>query len=234
MKKIMTSLALALIATAALAQQKQGSFSFVPRVGVTIANLTDNDLTLERGGTIKSKSKPGFAVGADAFYQLTDQVALSAGVVYTSLGSKYQDFDELRAEPAETDEEIKYTAYTDNSTTTTYIAVPVMAHVYVAQGLALKAGVQVGMLTSAKSGYTTCDFTQNRTTGVRTYSQVVTKNEDKSKDGYSKTDFSIPVGISYEYMSVVLDARYNLGLSKVHKDLGSKTRSFTFSVGYRL
>ena len=72
MKKIMTSLALALIATAALAQQKQGSFSFVPRVGVTIANLTDNDLTLERGGTIKSKSKPGFAVGADAFYQLTD------------------------------------------------------------------------------------------------------------------------------------------------------------------
>ena len=137
MKKIMTSLALALIATAALAQQKQGSFSFVPRVGVT----TDNDLTLERGGTIKSKSKPGFAVGADAFYQLTDQVALSAGVVYTSLGSKYHDFDELRAEPAETDEEIKYTAYTDYSTTTTYIAVPVMAHVYVAQGLALKAGV---------------------------------------------------------------------------------------------
>ena len=58
MKKIMTSLVLALIATAALAQQKQGSFSFVPRVGVTIANLTDNDLTLERGGTIKSKSKP--------------------------------------------------------------------------------------------------------------------------------------------------------------------------------
>ena len=224
MKKIMTSLALALIATAALAQQKQGSFSFVPRVGVTIANLTDNDLTLERGGTIKSKSKPGFAVGADAFYQLTDQVALSAGVVYTSLGSKYHDFDELRAEPAETDEEIKYTAYTDYSTTTTYIAVPVMAHVYVAQG----------MLTSAKSGYTTCDFTQNRTTGVRTYSQVVTKNEDKSKDGYSKTDFSIPVGISYEYMNVVLDARYNLGLSKVHKDLGSKNRSFTFSVGYRL
>ena len=49
MKKIMTSLVLALFATAALAQQKQGSFSFVPRVGVTIANLTDNDLTLERG-----------------------------------------------------------------------------------------------------------------------------------------------------------------------------------------
>ena len=46
-----------------------------------------------------------------------------------------------------------------------------------------------------------------------------TKNEDKSKDGYSKTDFSIPVGISYEYMNVVIDARYNLGLSKVHKDL---------------
>lgn len=42
------------------------------------------------------------------------------------------------------------------------------------------------------------------------------------------------MGISYEYMNVVLDARYNLGLSKVHKDLGSKNRSFTFSVGYRL
>ena len=71
-------------------------------------------------------------------------------------------------------------------------------------------------------------------TSRRTYSQVVNEYEDKSKDGYSKTDFSIPVGISYEYMNVVLDARYNLGLSKVHKDLGSKNRSFTFSVGYRL
>lgn len=188
----MTSLALALIATAALAQQKQGSFSFVPRVGVTIANLTDNDLTLERGGTIKSKSKPGFAVGADAFYQLTDQVALSAGVVFTSLGSKYHDFDELRAEPAETDEEIKYTAYTDYSTTTTYIAVPVMAHVYVAQGLALKAGVQVGMLTSAKSGYTTCDFTQNRTTGVRTYSQVVTKMKTSPRTATARPTSAYP------------------------------------------
>jgi len=50
-------------------------------------------------------------------------------------------------------------------------------------------------------------------------------------------DVSLPIGLSYEYMGVVLDARYNLGLTNVDDSPGHddscKNRVFTFSVGYR-
>ena len=52
-----------------------------------------------------------------------------------------------------------------------------------------------------------------------------------------KVDVSLPIGLSYEYMGVVLDARYNLGLTNVDDSPGHddscKNRVFTFSVGYR-
>jgi hypothetical protein len=46
-------------------------------------------------------------------------------------------------------------------------------------------------------------------------------------------DFSIPVGISYEYMNVCLDARYNIGVSKI-ADRGSDRNSvFQITLGYK-
>ena len=49
-------------------------------------------------------------------------------------------------------------------------------------------------------------------------------------------DVSIPVGISYEYLNVVLDARYHFGLTKLYKDESwptEKNKVFTFTVGYK-
>lgn len=235
MKKTVFTLLLVVVALSAAAQEKIGSITVVPRVGVTLANMTNNDMGIGNAdATLKSKSKAGFVVGADVWYQATENVALSAGVSYSSLGCKYDNFDLLREQPSVSDEEIKYTAYTDNYTTLNYVAVPIMAHLYVTKGLAVKAGVQAGYLTGVKTAFTTCDFTQNRTTGVRTFAQAAVENKETSKEGYSKTDFCIPVGISYEYMQVVLEARYNFGLSKVNSELNSRNRAFTFTVGYRL
>lgn len=46
---------------------------------------------------------------------------------------------------------------------------------------------------------------------------------------------SIPVGVSYEFSSVVLDARYNLGISKAVSAEGESTKHnvFQFTVGYK-
>ena len=44
---------------------------------------------------------------------------------------------------------------------------------------------------------------------------------------------AIPLGISYEYGHVVMDARYNFPLTKAEKEIGSKNKCFTFSVGYK-
>ena len=46
----------------------------------------------------------------------------------------------------------------------------------------------------------------------------------------------IPVGLSYEYKNIVLDARYNFGLIKVFKglDLTSRNSLITLTLGYKL
>ena len=83
-----------------------------------------------------------------------------------------------------------------------YLNVPLTGNFYVAKGLALKTGVQFGFLMSAKVG------------------------DSDAKDACEKLNLSIPIGISYEYSNVVLDLRYNLGLSNTNKaDDGNKLRS---------
>lgn len=100
---------------------------------------------------------------------------------------------------------------TDNSYKLNYLNIPIMANYYVYKGLAVKAGVQPGFLLSAKAG------------------------DVKIKDNCKKFDFAIPVGVSYEISKFVIDARYNIGLTKISKDSDEKSRNsvFQFTVGYK-
>ena len=87
-----------------------------------------------------------------------------------------------------------------------YLAVPAVANFYVWKGLALKAGLQPALLLGAKESY--------KLNGDK-YDTTVTSH-------YNKFDLSIPIGISFEFSRVVIDARYLLGLTKVNKE-GDKT-----------
>ncbi len=90
----------------------------------------------------------------------------------------------------------------DASTSMTYLNIPVLANYYIIPGLAVKAGIQPGFMLSQKAKYTM---------GGHDY-------EETSKDHVKTFDFSIPIGLSYEFSDFVIDARYNLGLTKVNKD----------------
>ena len=72
-----------------------------------------------------------------------------------------------------------------------YLNVPIMAAFYPVKGFGIKAGAQFGFLLNAHQG------------------------DDKIKDLCNKHDFSIPVGLSYEFDECALDLRYNIGLSNV-------------------
>ena len=52
---------------------------------------------------------------------------------------------------------------------------------------------------------------------------------------FQKFDLSIPVGLSYEYEDFVLDARYNIGTSKLIKSDpdSSKNSVFQLTIGYK-
>ena len=49
----------------------------------------------------------------------------------------------------------------------------------------------------------------------------------------NKVDLTIPVGLSYEFCNVVVDARYNWGLTKVIKEQKVRNSVFQFTVGYK-
>lgn len=107
-----------------------------------------------------------------------------------------------------------------NTTLTTkldYINIPILANVYVAKGLAVKLGVQPEF--NVKSAF-------NASYGSSSAS------EDFDAKGVC---FSIPVGMSYEFSGapVVIDARYNWGLTKVVDGSDCKNSVFQITLGYK-
>ena len=99
-----------------------------------------------------------------------------------------------------------------------YITVPIVANFYVLKGFALKAGIQPGYNVSSKmkSGGKEADF----------------------GDSVKKFDFSIPLGLSYEFHNFVIDARYAFGFTKMFDtkkiNLDSKNLTFQLTLGYKI
>lgn len=100
-----------------------------------------------------------------------------------------------------------------------YLNIPLVANFYVWKGLALKAGLQPGINLSSKLDG-----------AIGKYDASV--NID---DAVNTFDLAVPVGISYDFGRLVLDARYTIGLTKAFKDdyLDSKNISFQLGIGYK-
>lgn len=94
-----------------------------------------------------------------------------------------------------------------------YINIPILAQYYPIKGLAIKAGIQPAFNVRHKASY---------------------DGETADLDGIKSFNFSIPVGLSYEYASFVLDARYNIGITKLVKDADQgRNSTFSITIGYK-
>ena len=158
----------------------------------------------------EAKSKVGFVGGVEAEYGIAESFGLSFGALYSMEGAK-GDLVVATGNGA--------SAYLvpDAKVNLGYINIPILAQYYPVKGLAFKAGIQPAFKVSAKASKD--------------------GESAKMKDlGYDVNAFnlSIPVGISYEYAKVVLDFRYNIGLTKIVKD-SEKGRNSTFAItlGYK-
>lgn len=211
------------------AQQQVGTFSIIPRLGISIANMSNNDFIYnaadQSGSLVKSKYKTGLMAGADVEYQFHPLFSVSLGGYYSNQGSRYPNYSYGDEDTGE------YTGVSDHHIMLHYLNVPLMLNWYVAEGLALKAGVQMGFLLDSKQE---CEETPYYIAKDGTQTHGDTKTVEYTTD-YRSTDISIPVGLSYEYMNVILDARYNIGLTNLldANVASSKNSVFTFSVGYR-
>lgn len=224
MKRIITLAFLSAISLASFAQSKAGTWSVIPHVGVSIASLTHQSGGIEVGDNqsqeLKPQARPGFTGGVDVMYQASDIVGLSIGLSYVQAGCKYKDVDDNGV------------TWHDHYDRTDYISVPLVGHSYIAPGLSINVGVAPSFLIYGKyhAGMQTYDLD---TDGHRTNVKEAEIDQDIKK-GLRNFTLSIPVGISYEYENVVLDARYNVGMLNVYKHgLTARNKVFEVSVGYK-
>lgn len=124
MKKLFLAVVAMMVSAATFAQNEVGQLTIQPKVGVNIANITDVD---------DADPRIGLAAGAEFEYGLTDNIGLSAGVLYSMQGVKTTIVD------------------ADCTLKLDYLNVPILANFYVAKGFAVKLGVQPGFKLSSKA-----------------------------------------------------------------------------------
>ena len=158
---------------------------------------------------VETKPRLGLVAGAELEYQLKKKIGLSAGVLYSMQGEKAT----MPAGFLERGNR-QMTAKTD------YINFPILANIYLVKGLALKFGVQPAVNVKASysisSAYSEWDGSlSNYGIHVKTF------------------DFAIPVGLSYEYKGFVIDARYNIGVTRLVDGNDSRNRVFQITFGFK-
>ncbi|MBR1400808.1 MAG: PorT family protein [Prevotella sp.] len=211
MKKLLLMAAVLMTTLTASAQHATGSLALKPTIGLNLSNFTGCDWS--------TKMRPGLAVGVEGEYQATPFLGISAGFLYSMQGAK------LSMEIAGFD----LSKFASITAKVDYLNVPILANVYVAQGLALKAGLQLGV---------------NMSSDIDANVKVIDSNYNLADvtDYTESIDFAIPVGISYEYENFVIDARYNIGLTDVYKKdniitnlalKGIKNSTIMITLGYK-
>lgn len=161
------------------------------------------DLTKADGGD----SRIGAVAGAEFEYRASDMLGISFGALYSQQGAKASGEFDL-------DDDITVDA--DATLRLDYINIPILANVYVAPGFAVKLGIQPGFKVNSSM--------KTNLSGASVSSGI---------SGFKSVDFSIPVGISYEFNNFVVDGRYNFGLTNVAEDSDCKHSVFQITLGYK-
>ena len=156
--------------------------------------------------TDDAKMKLNLAYGVEFEHYITEQFGVAGGLLFTNQGTKFND---------------------DNTLNNYYCAVPLTANYYVLPGLALKAGLQPAfrVKTNMKANGQTYDI-----------DKVMEYLFEDTDVKMNKFDLSIPVGLSYEYNGITLDARYNFGVTKLFSGVDDAIRNqvVTITLGYKL
>jgi hypothetical protein len=160
--------------------------------------------------TDDSKMRVGLAAGVEGEYGVAENFSVTAGVLYSMQGVKFTDSGNIYGNNVKMDLTYKLD----------YINIPILANYYIVKGLAVKAGIQPAFKASAK-------LKAEATSGSSSAS------DSESLSGVKGFCLSIPFGLSYEYSDFVLDARYNLGVTKAFENGDPKHSWFMISLGYK-
>jgi len=233
-KKLMISTALLLLSAVAGAQERTDErvWSLTPMAGMTVSTLVGDDAT-------DVSASLAWTAGAEASWRMSRLASLDFGAHYVRNRVKSSErgcYDTPIS--AGTPIVIDHVRMANE-----YISIPVMVGLHPLPGLTLKAGLQASLLLSAHTNYhitgSVVDYT--KVSSWRSDEVATLPRIDIDKDGCQGVksqmrdySFEIPVGVSYEWRNVVLDARYHFGLGHVNHGGSSVRRYLQLSLGYRL
>ena len=211
----------AMMATmSANAQFKAETWSIQPMIGLGLSTITNmNHHLFNTGKKVNNTLTGAVQLGVEAEYMLTKRFSVAGGLNYTLQGCGWNNVKDK-----DTSNEIKNLRMELG-----YIKIPIVANCYIGGGFAVKAGVQFGFLMNAHE-----KATEEMT--VKGYDATIDYSADFKKE-YKTFEFAIPLGISYEFKDHwVLDARYQLSLSKLNKGSANKDNKnslFMLTCGYK-
>lgn len=210
MKRIFFVAALLAMFSSMNGQPQAGKFSLTPKIGVNWSKTTDNqywivipEITEEEMAKVRdTNKKAGIVVGLDADYMFTKWLGATLGVTYSDEGFKKSDITQnLR-----------------------YLYISTLAEIYIFKGLALKSGIEYGILLGARNNVEYSDRTKT----------IVGYDLNNNKRDYRNENWSIPIAISYEYKNIILDLRYNIGIKNIFSYSDDyKTKSLWLTLGYK-
>jgi hypothetical protein len=153
------------------------------------------------------KGRTGFHAGAFALIKLT-KIGIQPEIIFSQQGSTVKIDG-----GGELDQQISY------------INIPVIIKLYTVAGINLQVGPQLGFVSKAEA-----ESFANGVSGAKTTTDI--------KDQIKGNDFSVALGAGWDLpFGLTIDARYNLGLSKINDSSGSpeaKNQVFQVSVGFKL
>jgi opacity protein-like surface antigen len=108
------------------------------------------------------------------------------------------------------------------------VNIPIMLKLYTVAGINIQAGPQFGFITNAE-------------TPIEDQLNPGSYRVEDVKDKMKSSDFTVALGLGWDLpFGLTVDARYNLGLSKIYDDAptneteNAKNQVFQLSLGYKL
>ena len=213
-KNIIIILLSACLSTAMSAQEEKGNFYIQPKVGFNMAKFVGSGLVY------KPKWKVGYEVGAETEWFVSNHNSLSFGLEYRQIGCTF-DYKETGS-----DYNFERTSELERLNMN-YIALPIMYNFYIKPHLALKIGVEVSGLLSAKlhehdygrmadplpghNGYSPDDDVSKYVWHDYNVHQTIEKKND-----FKRACLAIPIGISYDYKQFVMTGIVHIDLNRLY------------------
>lgn len=205
MNKTILLFIIMLLPLMAMAQGDSRRVSVIPHAGLTVSKMDGNAINQGK------KWKPGFIGGVEVEIPVADNLSITTGADYSVIGTGLKGGEDNIGNG--------YKAYTKyKNINASYVSVPLQVKAYLGNGFAFHIGIEGGLLVSAKSHYETkgvkaMNIDKDKAS-LLLWENFKKKGSEDVADNFRNFIADIPVGFSYEYRNIILNATYRFEVRK--------------------